>query len=89
MPRLLTAHLQSTFPSSFAQRNINKYAGFHVLTVFIMKSSIFWDTMLCIRKKAGRALLVTCFHTGFLPVLVFDPEAGGNMFLQNFGQFFQ
>jgi hypothetical protein len=30
-------------------------------------------------------LLSTCFHAGFLPVLFFDHENGGDMFLRNFG----
>jgi hypothetical protein len=32
---------------------------------------------------ASRALLATCFHAGFLLGLFFDPEDGGDMFLQN------
>jgi hypothetical protein len=31
------------------------------------------------------ALLVTCFHAGFLLDLFFDPEDGGEMFLRNVG----
>jgi hypothetical protein len=30
-------------------------------------------------------LLATCFHAGFLCSLFFDPEGGGNTFLQNVG----
>jgi hypothetical protein len=29
----------------------------------------------------------TCFHTGFLLGLLFGPEGGGDMILQNFGLF--
>jgi hypothetical protein len=31
------------------------------------------------------ALLVTCFHAGFLPGFYFNPEAGGYIFLRNVG----
>jgi hypothetical protein len=31
------------------------------------------------------ALLAACFHVGFLLGLFFNPEDGGNMFLQNVG----
>jgi hypothetical protein len=31
------------------------------------------------------ALLATCFHTGFLLGLFFDPEYGGDIFLRNVG----
>jgi hypothetical protein len=31
------------------------------------------------------ALLVACFHAGFLLSLFFDPEDGGDMFLRNVG----
>jgi hypothetical protein len=30
-------------------------------------------------------LLASCFHTGFLLGLFFDPEDGGDMFLRNVG----
>jgi hypothetical protein len=31
------------------------------------------------------ALLVTCFHAGYLLGSFFDPEDGSDMFLRNFG----
>jgi hypothetical protein len=45
------------------------------------------DAWHCIHRKSGRTLLVTCIHTGFLSVLVLDPEDGGNMFLQHLDDF--
>jgi hypothetical protein len=47
--------------------------GFEVITAVVMKSYIFWDIMLC------SLLLAICFMLG----LFFDPEDGGDMFLQN------
>jgi hypothetical protein len=35
------------------------------------------------KNKLSRALLATCFHAGFLLVLLFDLEDGGDMFLRN------
>jgi hypothetical protein len=32
-----------------------------------------------------KALLAACFHTGFLLGLFFNPEDGGDVFLQNIG----
>jgi hypothetical protein len=32
-----------------------------------------------------QALLVICFHAGFLLILLFNPEDGGDMFLRNVG----
>jgi hypothetical protein len=43
---------------------------------------------IAMREIVGKntiSLLVTCFHTGFLLGLSFDPENGGNMFLRNVG----
>jgi hypothetical protein len=39
--------------------------------------------MLSIESQLTQALLATCFHAAFLLGLFFDPEDGGNMFLQN------
>jgi hypothetical protein len=36
-------------------------------------------------KPTSRALLANCFHAGFLLGLCFDPEDGGDIFLQNIG----
>jgi hypothetical protein len=64
-----------------------KYVGFEVLTEVVMKTSIFWDITPCSPLKDNRrfrgALLATCFHAGFLLGLFFNPEDGGDMFLQN------
>jgi hypothetical protein len=38
-----------------------------------------------ISQKIELALFSTCFHAGFLLVLFFYPEDGGNMFLRNVG----
>jgi hypothetical protein len=64
-----------------------------------MKSttSIFWYITLCSPLKVNRrfggthrlhlqALLVTCFHAGFLLRLFVDLEDGSEMFLRNFGR---
>jgi hypothetical protein len=63
--------------------------GFEVLTVVVMKSTIFWDIMprspLKVNWRFGAldlALLATCFHAGFLLGLFFDPKDGSDMFLQ-------
>jgi hypothetical protein len=53
-----------------------------------MKSTIFWDITLCSLLKvncqvASRSLLATSVHAGVLLGLFFDPEDGGDMFLQN------
>jgi hypothetical protein len=43
-----------------------------------MKSTIFWDIT---------PLLAICSHADILRGLFFDPEDGGDMFLQNVGDF--
>jgi hypothetical protein len=42
------------------------------------------ESQLTFRRNIS-PLLATCFHAGFLLDLVFDPEFGGDMFLQNVG----
>jgi hypothetical protein len=67
------------------------YVRFEVLTAVVMKSSIFWDIMLCSPLKVnGRfrwtyhlPLLSTCFHAGFLLGLFFDLGDGDDMFFRN------
>jgi hypothetical protein len=55
--------------------------------------TIFWDITLFSPLKVNQrsegtyciSLFVTCFHAGILLSLFFDPEDGGDMFLQNVG----
>jgi hypothetical protein len=50
--------------------------------VVVMKSTtIFWDITRVACWKSTY-LLATCFHAGILLDLFFDPEDGGDMFLQ-------
>jgi hypothetical protein len=74
--------------------------GFEVVTVVVMKDTIFWDITPCSPLKVNRSfggkyrlhlqgrkisLLGTCFHASFLLGLFFDPKDGGDMFLRNVG----
>jgi hypothetical protein len=79
-----------------ADRQCIFFVGFEVLTAVVMKSIIFWDITQCSPLKVNRrfggtyrlhlqALLATCFYTGFLLGLYFDPEDGGDMFVRNVG----
>jgi hypothetical protein len=43
-----------------------------------MKSSVFWDIIHVLDK-----LCLYLVHAGFLLALLFNPENGGSMFLQN------
>jgi hypothetical protein len=64
------------------------HVGFEVLTAVVMKSTIFWDITPCSPLKVNRrfeALFATCFHTGLLLCLFFEPEDRGNIFLRNVG----
>jgi hypothetical protein len=38
-----------------------------------------------VKPLGFKGLFSTCFHTGFLLALFFDPEDAGNMFLRNVG----
>jgi hypothetical protein len=60
--------------------------GFEVFTAEVMNRTIFWDITLCNPLKVNRHFggtcqLTTCFHAGILLGL-FDPEDGGDVFLQ-------
>jgi hypothetical protein len=53
-----------------------------------MKSTIFWDItphspLKVNRRFGGTNLLAACFHAGFLLILFFYPEDGGDTFLRN------
>jgi hypothetical protein len=63
--------------------------GSEVRTATVMKISIYRLITPCSPLKVNRrlALLVICFHAGFLLGLFFNPENGGDMFLRNFGWF--
>jgi hypothetical protein len=66
------------------------FVGSEVLTVVVMKRTVFWDVKLCSLLKVNfiqRNIsppyswsLATCFHAGILLVLFFDPEDGGDSF---------
>jgi hypothetical protein len=49
--------------------------GFEVLTVVVMKSTSFWDIMLCSLLKVNQCILLSFF----------DPEDGGDIFFWNTG----
>jgi hypothetical protein len=62
--------------------------GFEVLTAVVTKSAVFWNIAQCSPLKVIlrfgvtfqqhlQALLATCFHALFLPVLFFDPKDEG------------
>jgi hypothetical protein len=67
---------------------------FEVLIAVTMKSTIFWDITPCSQLLVNRlhqavqetgmktARLATCFHSSFFLDLFFDPEDGGDMFLE-------
>jgi hypothetical protein len=61
--------------------------GFEVPTAVVMKSSIFWDITLCGPLKVNRRFggTYSLLRAGFLLVLIFDSEDGGDMFLRNAG----
>jgi hypothetical protein len=51
--------------------------------LFLIKSYIFWDIMPCSPLTfQGTCHLHLLLHAGYLLVLFFDPEVGGNMFLE-------
>jgi hypothetical protein len=55
----------------------NSFVGFEVLTVAVVKNSIFWDMMPCNLFKVNHYFRGTyCLHLG----LLFDPEDGSNVF---------
>jgi hypothetical protein len=61
--------------------------GIEVLTAVDMKSNIFWDVTPCSPLKVNQGFggtsspsSVSCFHSGILFGLFFDPKDGGDMF---------
>jgi hypothetical protein len=67
------------------------YVGFALLTLVATKSSIFWDKAPCslvkVNKCFERENACCLLHSDFLIDLLFDPEDGGYMFLQDIGRF--
>jgi hypothetical protein len=63
-----------------AKTLLGKVVGFEVHTAVVMKSTIFWDITLCTSLKVNWYFRGTC---DLLLGLFFDPEDGGDMFLQN------
>jgi hypothetical protein len=44
------------------------------------------DVMSCLEVGYFVSWHATCFHTGFLFYLFFEPKDGGDIFLRNFGR---
>jgi hypothetical protein len=68
----------------------HKYVGFKDLTAVVMKSPIFWDIKPCSLLEVNRRFYVSIYvcyliNVGFYLGSFFDPEDGGEMFLQNAG----
>jgi hypothetical protein len=75
----------------------NEVSGVEILTVVIMKSSVFWDIMLCslwkinyhfsgtchlrLQHKSQAKVLFNLLHATFLLGLFFSYEDGGDKFL--------
>jgi hypothetical protein len=61
--------------------------GFEVLTAVAVGSSVFWDTTPCspvkIMSKPSKKPACCLRYAGFLLILVFGPEGGGDMLLRN------
>jgi hypothetical protein len=56
-----------------------------VVGVLAIEISIFWEIKTCSLAKVNKRLERIYFlpHADFLLVLLFNPEDGGNIFLQN------
>jgi hypothetical protein len=52
-----------------------------VITVVVMKISVFWDIRLCTPLKVSSGSVDCLLHAGFLLGLFFSPEDGSNIFL--------
>jgi hypothetical protein len=65
-------------------RFFTRYVGLKVLTAVVMKSFIFWDIMPC-SPLAGLHPLSCFVLVSFLLGSHFNPEDGGDMYLQNVG----
>jgi hypothetical protein len=64
------------------RRNIEPFQEFYLLT---FRKNMLPPSSGSKNKPSTMVVLATCFHAGFLFGLFFDPEDGGNMFLQSVG----
>jgi hypothetical protein len=70
-------HYTASYPRRRYSSKLHSFVEFGILTAVVMKSSIFWDVI----GSSACCLLHACFLLG----LLFNPEDGGNIFLQNTG----
>jgi hypothetical protein len=89
-------HSLAAFKDMFLYPNEYSHARFEAVTAVVMNGSVFLDTMLCSPLKAnlrtgqagsqpeaGSERYGCLPHAGLLLGLFFNPENGGDMFLQN------
>jgi hypothetical protein len=79
--RLLS--LEKRMASQHANENKVSHVGFEVLTVVVMKSSIFRDTRIMPQSLCSPYFAYCLLHAGFFFGLLFSLEERGDVFFRN------